>query len=414
MLRDLNSWRRCLCVAVGLFVAGQTSLTTQAQIMLHPAPDVLRSDTDDSSRRQKPVLHSGTAARDAQRFSQPTSPNTPYREAEYQQLRQEADALDRQFGLVRRIVKFASPCIVHIEATKTSEPGKGFASSRIEEAGAGVVISLQGNSYVLTNRHVIYPADINSIRLELNDGRRLRPIDVWTDPSTDVAIIRIDEADLTHAMLGNSDAMEIGDFVLAVGSPFGLSHSVTYGILSAKGRRNLELGSKEIEIQDFFQTDAAINPGNSGGPLLNLHGEIVGINTAIASNSGGNEGIGFSIPINMAMTVAEQLVSHGKLVRSQLGVVLENVFDISTARRLGLSAPVGALVKSIKPDSPAALAGIQVGDVIVEFDGTRVENDGHLVKTVGLTPVGSSVGMVIYRNGVASRVTAVLAPSSFE
>src|SRR5690606_23415738 len=123
--------------------------------------------------------------------------------------------------------------------------------------------------------------------------------------------------------------------------------------------------------------DAAINPGNSGGPLLNMRGEIIGINTAIASNSGGNEGIGFSIPINMALVVADQLVSRGKLARSHLGVVLDNVFDASTARRLGLAAPVGALVKSILPDSPAAKAGIQVGDVIVEFDGIRVENDGH-------------------------------------
>ena len=413
MLRDFNNWQRWLCVSLGLFVLGQTSRQTHAQIMLHPAPNVFGSDVDESSRRQKPVLLDGATKQDTQRFSQPVAPTTPYRDAEYQQLREEAEALDRQFGLVRRIVKFASPSIVHIEATKTSEPGKGFASSRIEEAGAGVVISLRGATYVLTNRHVIYPAQLSSIRLELNDGRILRPMDVWTDPSTDVAVIRIDESELTPAMLGNSDEMEIGDFVLAVGSPFGLSHSVTYGILSAKGRRNLELGSKEIEIQDFFQTDAAINPGNSGGPLLNLRGEIIGINTAIASNSGGNEGIGFSIPINMALTVAEQLVSNGKLIRSQLGVVLENVFDIATARRLGLSAPIGALVKSIKADSPAALAGIQVGDVIVEFDGTRVENDGHLVTTVGLTPVGRTVNMVIYRNGIASRVTAVLAPSKF-
>ncbi len=414
MLRDLNSWRRWLCVAVGMVVVGQTCLTAHAQIMLHPAPDSLSSDYVESSRRQKPVLRSGAPTLEPQRFNQATSAGSSRRDSEYQQIQQEADALDRQFGLVRRIVKFASPSIVHIEATKTSDPGKGFTSSRIEEAGAGVVISLQGSTYVLTNRHVIHPADISSIRLELNDGRRLRPLDVSTDPSTDVAIIRIDEENLTPAVLGNSDAMDIGDFVLAVGSPFGLSHSVTYGILSAKGRRNLELGAKEIQIQDFFQTDAAINPGNSGGPLLNLRGEIIGINTAIASNSGGNEGIGFSIPINMAVVVAEQLVSHGKLVRSQLGVVLENVFDVATARRLGLSSPVGALVKSIKADSPAALAGIRVGDVIVEFDGTRVENDGHLVKTVSLTPVGSTVGMVIYRNGVASRVTAVLAPIQYE
>ena len=164
MLRDLISWRRWLCMTVGLMVSGQTSLTAQAQIMLHPAPDVLRSDFDDSSRRQKPVLLNN-AAKDTHRFNQSIAPTTRDRDAEYHQLREEADALDRQFGLVRRIVKFASPSIVHIEATKTSEPGKGFASSRIEEAGAGVVISLRGSAYVLTNRHVIYPAEVSSIRL---------------------------------------------------------------------------------------------------------------------------------------------------------------------------------------------------------------------------------------------------------
>lgn len=414
MLLGSNTWRQWVQFVVGLIVMGHLAATTQAQILLRPTPDGINAGahSEDSSRRQKPVSRGTSPGFQSPSLEQALAPaSSGLRESEYDLIRQEADALDRQLGLVRRIVKFASPSIVHIEATKTSDPGKGFASSRIEEAGAGVVINLHGLAYVLTNRHVIHPASISSIRLEMNDGRRLRPLEVWTDPSTDVAIIRVEESDLTHAMLGNSDAMEIGDYVLAVGSPFGLSHSVTHGILSAKGRRNLELGSKEIEIQDFFQTDAAINPGNSGGPLLNMRGEIIGINTAIASNSGGNEGIGFSIPINMALIVAEQLVSRGKLVRSHLGVVLDNVFDASTARRLGLSAPIGALVKSILPQSPAAQAGVQVGDVIVEFDGVRVENDGHLVKTVGLTPVGRSVEMVIYRNGVASRATAVLTPS---
>ena len=416
-----NTWRRWLRIAACLLAMGQVTATAQAQILLRPTPDDVASGTrldsttkQDSSRRQKPVSRGGAdPSFEREDFQQPVAPShsTSSRESEYELIRQEADALDRQLGLVRRIVKFASPSIVHIEATKTSDPGKGFASSRIEEAGAGVVISLRGSAYVLTNRHVIYPASVSSIRMKMDDGRRLRPLEVWTDPSTDVAVIRLEENDLTHAVLGNSDAMEIGDYVLAVGSPFGLSHSVTYGILSAKGRRNLELGSKEIEIQDFFQTDAAINPGNSGGPLLNMRGEIIGINTAIASNSGGNEGIGFSIPINMAVVVADQLVSRGKLVRSHLGVVLDNVFDASTARRLGLSAPVGALVKSILPESPAARAGVQVGDVIVEFDGIRVENDGHLVKTVGLTAVGRTVEMIIYRNGVASRASAVLTAS---
>lgn len=425
MLRQLRLVRHSFCVAVGLLVANQALAPLHAQILMRPTQEVMpsrgnndsagygdqgfndyrNSDSLESSRRSKPVSRDSRTVQ-TQEFDSLDS--VPSRETEYQELLQEANALERQLSLIRRIVRFASPSIVHIEATKRTEPGKGFASSRVEEAGAGVIISLAGATHVLTNRHVIHPADINSIRLELHNGQRLRPLNIWTDPSTDVAIIRVEEAGLTHAKLGNSDAMEIGDFVLAVGSPFGLSHSVTYGILSAKGRRNLELGSKEIEIQDFFQTDAAINPGNSGGPLLNLRGEIVGINTAIASNSGGNEGIGFSIPINMAIVVAEQLVSRGKLQRSYLGVQLENAFDQFTAQRLGLSAPVGALVKSILPDSPAARAGVQVGDVIVEFSGMRIENDGHLVKTVGLTPVGRSVSLLLYRNGSPLRLTAIL------
>ncbi len=419
MLRKLCPNRRWLCLAIVLLFWRDGSIA-QAQIMLRPSPGNATAGPsyDDSSRRQKPVSRNAPAvmpSRDVDPVAPPRYldqvPNTLQtlsREQEYQELLEEANALERELGLIARIVRFAKPSIVHIEAVKKTEAGNGFASSRVEEAGAGVIISLYGAPHVLTNRHVIYPADINSIRLELSDGRHLRPTNVWTDPSTDVAVIRVEESEVTVAKLGNSDAMEIGDFVLAVGSPFGLSHSVTHGILSAKGRRNLELGSKEIEIQDFFQTDAAINPGNSGGPLLNFRGEIIGINTAIASNSGGNEGIGFSIPINMALAVADQLVSRGRLQRSYLGVQLENAFDMVTARRLGLSSSSGALVKSIIPESPAARAGVKVGDVIIEFDGHRIQNDGHLVQTVGLTPVGRSVSILIYRDGVPSRLNAVL------
>lgn len=337
--------------------------------------------------------------------------NLVQRETEYEGLLREAESLERQLGLIRRIVKFASPSIVHIEATKKAESGKGFASSRVEEAGAGIIIELFGSQYVLTNRHVVYPAELSSIRFELSDGSTMRPTKIWADSSTDVAVLELPRNDLISAKVGNSDQMDIGDFVLAVGSPFGLSHSVSYGIISAKGRRNLELGSKGIEIQDFFQTDAAINPGNSGGPLINLRGEIIGINTAIASNSGGSEGIGFTIPINMAVVVAEQLISKGTMRRSYLGVQLENAFDAITASRLGLKSSRGALVKSILPNSPASNAGIKVGDVILEINGKPVENDGHLVKMVGLTPAGSQAELVIYREGSARRVSAYLEPS---
>lgn len=333
------------------------------------------------------------------------------RDYEYHQLSQEAAILERQLGLVRRIVRLASPTVVHIEASKKAEAGPGLASSRVDEAGAGVIVTIRNQLFVLTNRHVVHPAEPSAIRIELSDGRQLRPTKIWADPSTDVAVMQIDGKNLVPARLGDSDKMEMGDFVLAVGSPFGLSHSVTYGILSAKGRRNLELGSREIEIQDFFQTDAAINPGNSGGPLLNLRGEVIGINTAIASNSGGNEGIGFTIPINMAMLVADQLITRGRLDRAFLGVQLEIGFNGAMARQLGLPSSEGALVKAIIPKSPAEKAGLRVGDVILEFDGTRIENDGHLVKTVGLTPLGKQVEMVIFRNHVRSELSIMLEPS---
>lgn len=333
------------------------------------------------------------------------------RDQEFEMIQREADALDRQLGLIRRIVKFASPSIVHIEASKKANSGKGFTSSHVDEAGAGIIVELHGSQFVLTNRHVVYPAELHSIRIELTDGTSLRPVNIWSDPSTDVAILKLPRNGFVPARLGNSDAMGTGDFVLAVGSPFGLSHSVTYGILSAKGRRNLELGSKEIDVQDFFQTDAAINPGNSGGPLLNLRGEVVAINTAIASNSGGNEGIGFSIPINMAMVVADQLVSRGSMRRSYLGVQLENAFDSLTASKLGLPSSRGALVKSVLPSSPAERAGIRVGDVILEFNGRKVENDGHLVRMVSLTPSGSQAEIAVFREGKVITLPAVLQPN---
>ncbi|MEM7477098.1 MAG: trypsin-like peptidase domain-containing protein [Planctomycetota bacterium] len=401
MLSKRNFKSRWLLLTLGATLA---AANVQAQITLQPTVP------SESVVRQKPVSR-GTRPFEPGSLREPTAPPSTYsaREVEFAELQREAEALERQFSFVRRIVRFASPSIVHIEATKRQETGDGFSSSKIEEAGAGIIVQLDGGFYVLTNRHVIHPAELNAIRIETTDGKIIPASQVWTDPSTDVAVIRLStNSPITPAVIGDSSKMEVGDFVVAVGSPFGLSHSVTYGILSAKSRRNLELGSRNIEIQDFFQTDAAINPGNSGGPLINLRGEIVGINTAIASNSGGNEGIGFSIPINMAILVAEKLVRQGKLNRSYLGVQLENAFDIFTARRLGLKTTDGALVKVVIPNSPASKCGLQEGDVIMEFNGSRIENDGHLVKQVGLTPIGSKVSIIIYRAGSARRLTTIL------
>jgi serine protease Do len=174
---------------------------------------------------------------------------------------------------------------------------------------------------------------------------------------------------------------------------------VTYGIISAKGRRDLSLGSEGLKFQDFLQTDAAINPGNSGGPLMNLRGEVVGINTAIASSSGGNEGIGFTIPINMASVVATQLVTQGKVTRAFLGVHLDSRFGPDAAARLGLPVSYGARVTGITPKSPADGSDVKIGDVILQFNGVRIEDDNHLVNLVSLTPVGQEVNVVVYREG---------------
>jgi serine protease Do len=197
--------------------------------------------------------------------------------------------------------------------------------------------------------------------------------------------------------VGNSDALEIGDYVLAVGSPFSLSHSVTLGIISAKGRRDLKLGD-DVRFQDFLQTDAAINPGNSGGPLINLRGEVVGMNTAIASSSGGNDGIGFTIPINMVMVVARQLVERGTVVRAFLGVGLDKQFSPSAATSVGLRRPQGARVTRVTPGSPAEAAHLQTGDVILKYNGVLVENDTHLINMVTVSEVGKEIPVSVFRD----------------
>ncbi|MEM8668305.1 MAG: trypsin-like peptidase domain-containing protein [Planctomycetota bacterium] len=323
----------------------------------------------------------------------------------FNELAEEVSTFDRLSNLVRRVSQLVKPSVVHIEAHKTE--AKGGAS--YDEAGSGVVIQgIDGALWALTNRHVINGASPKEILLRSNTGQEFYPSRVLSDASTDVALMRIESVRLPAARLGDSDRIEIGDFVIAIGSPFGLSHSVTFGILSAKGRRDLSLGEQKIDLQDFFQTDAAINPGNSGGPLLNLRGEVVGLNTAIASSSGGSEGIGFAIPMKMVMQVADQLIQYGKLRRGYLGVTLDPDFTASDLAAAGYSMKSGALVKNVRRGSPAESANLQRGDIIVEFNGLQVENDDHLVTQVGLTPTGASVPMIIYRDGKRYRTDVVL------
>ncbi len=327
--------------------------------------------------------------------AQDPAPPVASRDALYEELANEMALIERQARLLKRVVNLIRPTIVHIEASKRDLPNR----RALEEAGSGIIIQHKGEHYVITNGHVIADATADSISIKLNNGRTLRPKRTWIDEATDIAVLKVSGTGLIASRLGNSRDVDIGDFVLAVGSPFGLSHSVTFGIVSAKGRRDLQLGSKAFKYQEFIQTDAAINPGNSGGPLLNLKGEVIGINTAIASSSGGNEGIGFSVPINMAMFVAERLIEEGVVKRAFLGVTLDASYSPEDAFTLGLNRFEGARVSRTQPGSAAELAQIRSGDVLLEFDGVRIEDDNHLINCVGMTDIGKQVSIGILRDG---------------
>jgi serine protease Do len=322
------------------------------------------------------------------------------------QLAEVSDVLLSYSRAIRAVVKLITPSVVHLDAVGGEMPGGvGDPRRRQEESGAGILIRLDGKDYVLTNRHVVAKATPRSIKIRLFDGRVIRPEALWMDADTDIALLRIKADDLRPAEIGNSDELEIGDFVVAVGSPFGLRHTVTFGIVSAVRRRGLQLGHAGLRVQDFIQTDAAINPGNSGGPLVNLKGQVVGINTAIASNSGGSEGIGFAIPINLALRVANQLAQKGAATWGYLGVNLDDSFDGESAEQLGLSRFAGALVAQVVPGSPAAAGGLRPGDVILRFGGVWVEDDDHLIYLVSLSTPGESVPIAIWRNGQELEMT---------
>ena len=226
------------------------------------------------------------------------------------------------------------------------------------------------------------------------DGREYQAEIIGTDSGSDLAVIKIDETDLPFLQLGNSENLEVGDWVLAVGNPFGLSHTLTAGVVSAKGRSGIGLS----DYEDFIQTDAAINPGNSGGPLVNLEGEVIGINTAIFSRSGGYMGIGFAIPINMAKDVKEQLIEHGEVRRGRLGIFIQNMTQ-DLAESFELDNAEGILITKVVEDSPAENAGLQQGDVILKIEGDKVNNVATLRNRISLTSPGTNVHLTIYRDG---------------
>ena len=271
-----------------------------------------------------------------------------------------------------------------------------------QSLGSGVVVDAD-KGYVLTNNHVV--ANATEIRVTLQDGRELIAEVVGTDEPTDLALLHVEADGLVDVPLADSDALLVGDFVVAIGNPFGLGQTVTSGIVSGLGRA---LGLREESYENFIQTDAAINRGNSGGALVNLRGELVGINTAILSGSGGNIGIGFAIPTNMARYVMDQLIEHGEVSRGVLGVTIQNLNpDLAKALEIDLSQ--GVVVSSVSPGSAAEKAGIQVGDVIVGLNGEPIGNHNQLRNQLGMMPVGERVRVEILRDGDRRTVTATIA-----
>ncbi len=275
-------------------------------------------------------------------------------------------------------------------------PPEEAPSPSLRPRGAGVIVSPEG--YILTNRHVI--EGVSRIVVALWNDRRFEAKVVGTDDVTDLAVLKIEPGDvkLVAATLGDSDKVKVGDWAIAIGNPFGLRQTITVGIISAIGRRPFETGAT-IAYTEFLQTDAAINPGNSGGPLCNIRGEVIGINTAIQSITGGNMGIGFAIPSNTAKFVLEQIIKRGKVVRGWLGVELQEVSDLDDPSALGLKEPRGAVIVNVLPNSPAEKAGLKPQDVIVEFNGVPIRNIPHLQSLVGRTAPGTTVPIKIVRGG---------------
>ncbi|MCB2261410.1 MAG: DegQ family serine endoprotease [Candidatus Thiosymbion ectosymbiont of Robbea hypermnestra] len=270
-----------------------------------------------------------------------------------------------------------------------------------QSLGSGVIVDAE-KGLVVTNHHVVDQADAIDVRLR--DGRELRAELLGSDSETDIAVLRIPAQGLTAVTLGDSDQLRVGDFVVAIGSPFGLSHTVTSGIVSALGRTGLGIEG----FESFIQTDASINPGNSGGPLVDLHGRLVGINTAILAPSGGNVGIGFAIPVAMVRAVADQLLEHGEVRRGLLGVVVQDLTP-ELARALGVGEADGALVSRVEPGSAAETAGLGPGDLIVAVNGRPITGAGALRAYIGLLRIGTPLQLDLIRNGKRLRLTGKVA-----
>lgn len=281
-------------------------------------------------------------------------------------------------------------------------PKKQPKQSQVSQ-GSGFFVSSKG--YIMTNAHVVKGAD--KMTVVLHDGREMDAILVGLDTHTDIAIVKLEGKDFPYLSLGNSDAMEIGEWVVAIGSPFQLEASLTAGVISAKGRQNLRI----TDLEDFIQTDAAINPGNSGGPLLNLKSQVIGINTAIVSRTGGYMGIGFAIPSNMAKNIMIQIIDKGSVTRGFIGVTLQPV-DKDIADAFNLEKPEGALITEVVKDSPADKAGLKQGDIIFECNDASIKAIGSFRNEISLMDPGTKVKLKVNRNGKLLTIIVVLSSHS--
>ena len=314
------------------------------------------------------------------------------------------------------LVKKVSPAVVNIRVSQTVNAQSPYGdelfrrffgvpevpggSREVASAGSGVIVDA-ANGYILTNHHVVESAD--KIQISLYNEDTLDAEVIGSDAATDIAVIKVDPENLVDLPIGDSDAVEVGDFVIAIGNPFGLGHTVTSGIVSALGRT----GISRTGYEDFIQTDASINPGNSGGALVNMRGELVGINSAIVSRSGGNVGIGFAVPSEIAQSIMRQILDFGEVRRGLLGVSIQTI-DTESAKALGAEVESGALVSAIEPGSAAEAAGLRVDDIIVRVNEKKIDNSRELANAIGLKGSGEIVEIEFVRNGRTRNVQATL------
>jgi len=305
------------------------------------------------------------------------------------------------------VVRRFSPCVVAVDAVKP--PPAGSSAKPKEDSGSGVLMRFPGvtGTVVVTNNHVVGEASREKVYVTLATGRIVQPARIVADPESDISLLQLADDTLPAAEFADSDRVVRGQYVLAFGSPFGLNQTVTHGIVSATDRGQISLGST-IRIKEFIQTDAAINPGSSGGPLVDLDGRVVGINTAIASQSGNNSGVAFSIPANLVKRVAAQLFEKGSVTRGYLGVQLAPTLDPAEALRLGLTRVCGALVEIVHPNTPAGDAGLKAGDVILKLEDVELRDENHLINLVSALPPAQRVRLAVWRERRAQVVEVVI------